>query len=423
MRESRPRVLFLTQVLPYPLVGGAKIRAYYMLRQLAQTKAVTLVSFVREDDRAEDAAHLRQYCEAVYTVPMRRSRVKDGQALLESVTGDKPLVIARDRIPEMEALLRRLVGEGGYDVVHADQTSMAYYALYTRDAHAGGRRPATVLDQHNALFLVVERQAAYERNRLRRLIWQREARQLADYEASLCLAFDEIMTVTEEDRRVLLGLLPQASAEEREGHITAVPICVDPEQQPLIERMDQGPRILHLGTMFWPPNIEGVLWFAQAILPHVLHEVPNARFTIAGKNPPPEVQALGEAASPLASHIEVTGFVPDPEILLATSRVFVVPLLAGGGMRVKILDGWQWGLPIVSTTIGAEGILTEPGANILLADEPEAFAAAVVRVLQNDELACRLRENGRAWVERHYNWREVYQRVDEVYERLTPVLV
>ena len=151
--------------------------------------------------------------------------------------------------------------------------------------------------------------------------------------------------------------------------------------------------------------------------------MPQARFTIAGKNPPPEVQALAATSSPLAQHIEVTGFVPDPQFLLATSRVFVVPLLAGGGMRVKILDGWQWGLPIVSTTIGAEGIQSEPGQNILLADEPEAFAAAVVRILQDDALACRLRENGRSWVESHYNWREVYQRVDELYYRLAPARV
>jgi glycosyltransferase involved in cell wall biosynthesis len=422
MPDSRARVLFLTQVLPFPLVGGAKIRAYYMLRQLAQSHEVTLVSFTRADDQAEDIAHLRQFCAAVHTVPMRRSLIKDGAALLESVAGDSPLVIARDRLPEMELLLRSLVGKEGYAVIHADQTSMAYYALYARDAHGAEKRPLTVLDQHNALYLVVERQAAYERNRFKRLLWRREARQLADYEASLCLAFDEVMTVTEEDRRVLLGLLPAELAAEREGHLTAVPICVDPAELPVIEHIDQGPRILHLGTMFWPPNIEGVLWFAQAVLPHVLREVPEARFTIAGKNPPPEVQALGAASAPLAKHVEVTGFVPDPQILLATSRVFVVPLLAGGGMRVKILDGWQWGLPIVSTTIGAEGILTEPGENILLADEPQAFAAAVVRLLQDDDLVCRMRENGRQWVQTHYNWREVYQRVDGVYERLMPIL-
>jgi glycosyltransferase involved in cell wall biosynthesis len=93
-----------------------------------------------------------------------------------------------------------------------------------------------------------------------------------------------------------------------------------------------------------------------------------------------------------------------------------VPLLVGGGMRVKILDGWQWGLPIVSTKIGAEGIRTRPGENILLADEPSAFADAVVRLLKDSELRNSLRENGRRWVEQEYNWRQVYSRVDSIYD-------
>ncbi len=389
-----------------------------MLRHLAKTRPVTLVSFIREDDEPDHVEHLRQYCTAVHTVPMSRSLVKDGSALLESLLGETPLIIARDRLPEMEALLRRLVNEGGFEIVHADQTSMAYYALFARDAHLPEKRPSTVLDQHNALFLVVRRQAAYERNRLKRLIWEREARRLEAYERLLCQSFDEIITVTEEDRQVLLGLLPDEMVREREPHFTAVPICVDPAAQPAIEHVEVGPHILHMGTMFWPPNVEGVLWFAHEILPLVQREVPGAIFTIAGKNPPAEIQRLAASSSQPDAHVRVTGFVADPAPMLETCTVFIVPLLAGGGMRVKILDGWQWGLPIVSTTIGAEGILSEPGENILIADDARAFAAAVVRVLKDRDLSEKLRRNGRAWVEAHYNWKEVYGQVDPIYDRL-----
>lgn len=100
----------------------------------------------------------------------------------------------------------------------------------------------------------------------------------------------------------------------------------------------------------------------------------------------------------------------------------MVPLFAAGGMRVKILDAWSWGLPIVSTTIGAEGIDYRDGENILIADEPEQFAAAICRLLTCPELAGMLRTNGRRWVEQHYDWRKMYRQWDEVYVRYLPPL-
>ena len=171
--------------------------------------------------------------------------------------------------------------------------------------------------------------------------------------------------------------------------------------------------MLHLGTMFWPPNVHGVLWFAREVLPLVHQRVPEARFVVVGKNPPLEVQAL--AADP---RIEVTGYVTDPMPYLEAADAFVVPLHAGGGMRVKIVDGWLWGLPIVSTPIGAEGIKLRNGENILLAEDAPAFAEATVRLLTDPEVNLRLRANGRTWVEDHYAWQTVYQEVDEVYGRL-----
>lgn len=428
-------ILFLTQLLPYPLVGGAKIRAYYMLRQLTQQHRVTLVSFVRPDDRPEDVAHLRQFCAAVHTVPLRRARGKDAQSFLKACVTGRPAVIERDHVRAMVGLLRWLVGQQQFDAIHADQTAMAQYALHLRQwlaRQAGNPTPAAktpaaktlaaktpllVLDEHNALFLVVRRQAAYESGWARRWLWRWEAKRLAGYEASLCLRFDHILTVTSADQAALLALLPPPAAAARRAHFRVLPICVDPAVQPVLPRHDETPQIVHLGTMFWPPNVEGVLWFAREILPRIIPQAPGVRFVIAGKNPPPAIHDLSAPGAPLADYVRVTGFVADPAGLLSQSRVFVVPLKAGGGMRVKILDAWQWGLPVVSTHIGAEGIDVQPGENILLADDPADFAAAVVRVLNDDRLAQRLRHNGRGWVEQHYDWRQVYPQLSAIYSK------
>jgi polysaccharide biosynthesis protein PslH len=410
-------ILFLTQVLPYPLVGGAKIRAYYLLRQLAKSHLVTLVSFVRDDDRPEHVAHLLTFCQAVHTVPMARSWVKNVRSLAESVLTGRPLVVVRDRLPAMQALLKRLVREGSFDVIHADQTAMAQYAHFAQAAQqATSFRPRLILDQHNALHLVVRRQAGFEKGPVR-VLWKREAGRLATYEADLCRQFDHILTVTEEDRIALLGLLPEEEAATLSERFAVLPICVDPAGQlPLAQKGDR-PQIIFLGTMFWPPNVEGVLWFAREVMPLILARVPETHFVVAGKDPPPAVQALAADGSPLTGRIEVTGFLSDARPLLSSSQVFVVPLLAGGGMRVKIVDAWMWGLPVVSTTIGAEGIETRPGENILLADEPVAFADAVVRILTDPALGKKLSVNGRQWLETHYDWRTVYPQIDEIYSQ------
>jgi glycosyltransferase involved in cell wall biosynthesis len=261
---------------------------------------------------------------------------------------------------------------------------------------------------------LVERIAANEPNPLRRRIAQREARALARYEAAMGRVYDAMLTVTQEDQARLLGLYPPGERAIMQKKLATVPICVDPDQTPVVPHQPAShPTILHLGTMFWPPNISGVLWFAKEVLPLIWQQAPVARFVIVGKNPPPEVVAL--SADP---RIAVTGYVADPTPFLAAADVFIVPLHAGGGMRVKILDAWLWGLPVVSTAIGAEGIALLDGENILIATDAASFAEATLRTLRDPSLNHKLRTAGRAWVSATYGWRSVYQAVDAVYARL-----
>jgi glycosyltransferase involved in cell wall biosynthesis len=139
--------------------------------------------------------------------------------------------------------------------------------------------------------------------------------------------------------------------------------------------------------------------------------VPEALLTVIGKNPPLELQSQSH---PIPA-IDVTGYVDNLERYLAETAVFIVPLHAGGGMRVKILDAWSWGLPVVSTTIGAEGLNAKDGHNLLVGDDAQTFAEAVVRVLKDRELADELSDAGRRTVESKYDWRKAYRAWDRVY--------
>lgn len=398
------RILYLTQVLPYPLSTGAKVRQYYVLRYLSQHHAVTLVSFVRPDDRAEHIDHLKTFCAAVHTVPMTRSRWRDLRAGLKAVATGQPIVIVRDEIEAMQHLLARLMASERFEVVHADQVAMAQYAL---GVSGSAKR---VLDLHNAMYLVTQRLAENEPNFIKRLVLQRETHALAKYEAQLCAQFDRVVFVTDDDRRALEPQFARFGVKLNPAKFTTIPICSDPIDKAAIPPVDKPFRVTALGVMFWPPNAEGVAWFAREAWPQVRAQFPAARLTIVGKNPPPMLTDLNGVDG-----IEVLGFVPDVQSILAETAAFIVPLRAGGGMRVKILDTWCWGLPIVSTRIGAEGIAVRDGENILLADTADELAQAVNRVLGDPALAAQLRHNGRAWIEAKYDWRTTYRAWDAVY--------
>ncbi|MBP7687470.1 MAG: glycosyltransferase [Thermoflexales bacterium] len=397
------RILYLTQVLPYPLSTGAKVRQYYVLRYLSQHHEVTLVSFVRPDDRAEHVQHLQTFCKAVHTVPMTRSRGRDIRAGLKALATGQPIVIVRDEIPAMQHLLARLTASEHFDVVHADQVAMAQYAL-------GVPNVRRVLDLHNAMYLVTQRLADNEPNFIKRLVLQRETQALAKYEAQLCAQFDRVVFVTDDDKHALEPQFDRFRVKIDPNKFSTIPICSDPIDKAAIPPVDQPFRVTALGVMFWPPNAEGVAWFAREAWPQVRAKFPEARLTIVGKNPPPMLTDMNGVDG-----IEVLGFVPDVQAVLAETAAFIVPLRAGGGMRVKILDTWCWSLPIVSTRIGAEGIAVREGENILLADTADELAQAVNRVLGDATLATQLRRNGRAWIEAKYDWRTTYRAWDEVY--------
>lgn len=403
-----PNILFLSQLVPYPPDSGPKVRSYNVLRYLAQKHAVTLVALRRSDDSEEALEHLRTICKAVHTIPIERSMSRDILNLAGSLLTNDSFIIRRDRVVAMQALIDHELNRSHFDFIHADQLWMAQYALRSRKSDA---RPALILDEHNATFQIFQRMAGGERNPVRKLILEREWRALQRYEVETCAKFDQVVTVTENDLTILEPMVNSLDVSTTNNHFQVIPICIDTESIEVVKPVHRSQEILHMGTMFWMPNFEGVSWFIQEVWPLVKTKVSEASFTIVGKRPPGGLIRQADQDD----SIQVTGYVEDPTENLENSAAFIVPLHSGSGMRVKIVESWARGLPIVSTTIGAEGLRYRDGENILIADGAEAFAAATVRVLQDTELNLRLRKNGREWAEQHYDWRKTYARWDEVY--------
>ena len=396
------KILFLTQVLPYPLDSGPKIRAYYVLRQLAAEHQITLVSFVRTQKETKNAEHLRPYCKSIHLLPMVRSRSRDAWHMAGSLFSGRPFVIQRDRSASMRKSLKIFTSEDSYDVIHADQLNMAQYAL-------GCQARSRILDAHNAVWTVVHRLCQSTSWGLRRLLLELEWRKMRRYEGEVCSRFDRIVAVTEEDRYAL------ASITEDTPDMHVIPIAVDTAALRKVQYDGESQRIVSVGTMFWPPNVEGMLWFVKAVYPLIKRALPEATLDIIGARPVPEIRELSQPDK----GIRVLGYVEDVLPYLRQSAVFVVPLRAGGGMRVKILDTWARGIPIVSTSNGCEGIAgAAHEENILVADQPAEFADQVVRVMRDRNLAHRLVHNGRYTVETSYDWRSLYNDYTRLYHEL-----
>jgi glycosyltransferase involved in cell wall biosynthesis len=388
-------VLLLTQVLPYPPDSGPKIKTYNVIKYLAQHHRVTLVSFVR-GDQSEYVRHLEQYCEAVYTMPMERGIAWDGRAMVRSLLTRQPWMMVRDDRRAMRHLVERLAEEHSFDVAHADQLNMAQYAEGVPGAFK-------VLDTHNALWLLYRRLSSTMSPGPRKLLLGRDWRLLKRYEGRMVREFDAVLAVSHED---------EAALQEAAGQlvdIVVIPIAIDTDQVTPIERAAEAGHILHIGTMYWPPNIDGVLWFIHQVYPHIRARRPDVVFDVVGVRPPQEIVDLGGEGT----GVNVTGYVEDLTPYLEHAGVMVVR--AGGGIRVKILNGLAQALPIVSTSLGCEGIAVEAGRHLLIADTPEEFAQATLRLLNDRDLAGELGRNGRRLIQSRYDYRVACRPLEDVY--------
>lgn len=395
------RILMLTQVLPFPPDAGPKVKTYNLLQYLVRHHDVTLVSLVRSEAEAARADALREQCAAVYTVPLQRSRGRDLYHLAGSVISGDSFLMRRDASRELRTLLHELTSRQAFDIIHADQLNMAQFAV---DLPAGAR----VIDQHNAVWTIVQRMAEHSPY-ARRVGLELEARRLRRYEARICARFDGLLAVSKPDLAFLE--LAAAEAEVSLPPTAIIPIAVDAHGAPPVARDPQPTSILSMATMFWPPNVDGVLWFAREVYPLLKAACPTARFDVVGARPPASVRQL-TTADP---SINVTGYVDDPQPYLEAAAALIVPVRAGGGMRVKILEALARGLPIVSTTIGYEGIVLDPGRHLLVGDTPAAFAEALISVVRNPALGRRLAAAGRTVAEDVYDWRVVNPQIEHLY--------
>jgi len=393
----RPSVLAVTSEVPWPLNSGGHLRTFHLLRTLARRFDVRLVVPTRGNDEAGRAA-LEHAGITLRLVPVPpRTRLSEAIKVGTSAARREPYVMfARHR---SRAVARALAAEAGArrpDVLYLDHLDSLVYA---------GTVPSApiVTDLHNVYSRLAGRAGDEMPGRLRRIYLTREARLLARRELVAARKAHTIMAVSDDDAGYFAAL--------GAARVVVVPNGVDCSAYAGASTARPGPpTILYVGALDWPPNATAARLLATEVLAAVRLRVPDARVTIVGKNPPPEVLALAQQEA----NVEVAGNVRDVVPYFRGAHVLAVPLEAGGGTRLKILEAFAAGLPVVSTPVGCEGIDGVHEQHLLVADRPQ-FADAIVRSLLDPAAAGERAGRAQRLAEECYDWSAVGRRaVDAV---------
>jgi len=409
------RILFLTPQIPFPPQQGTTIRNFNLLAQLSEHHIVDLLSFDESPRETKDLGPLTEMCGEVRLVPAaRRSMRERAWSLLSTSLPDMAL---RLRSSLFEVSLRKMVESQGYDVVQIEGIEMGPHLLCLRQwiqSRPGAMRsPWLVFEDHNAEYVLQRRAYETDRRHLRRWIgaiysWI-QWRRLRKYEAAVCRSADAVVAVSEADATALESLVPGLCP-------AVVPNGVDLQlYDPLgVAPLPLGSNVLlFTGKMDFRPNVDGVLWFCDEVWPLVRERIPDAQFFIVGKDPHPRLRRLHGRPG-----ITVTGWVGQILPYFAAASVYVVPLRVGGGTRLKVLEAMAMGLPMVSTALGAEGLGVESGEQLILADDPDQFAAAVLALLEDESVSRRLGDNAQRFVRQRYGWPAIVPRLEQVYASL-----
>ncbi len=406
-------ILFLTQILPYPPNAGPRVKTWHVIQYLAQQGAhVTLLTFIRAEERKYLPA-VEKICEQVIPILIKRNRIKDVLYLLKSMVTNNSFLVTRDQSRPMNTEIETLIKNKAFDVIHADQLTMAQFALTAKLIHQQTyptlAPPQLIFDAHNATWTILDRMQPQVPFFLRPLVrWERN--RVKNYEGVLLRSFDHTLAVTEIDQQALLETLAAPLPPSNKLHV--IPIAVDTQTLRPVHREKNSHHIITLGTLHYPPNADGIRWFMQKVFPLIQTQHPQAVLTVIGKNPPKDFYQL---QSLFPGQIHITGYVDQLEPYLQQAAVMVVPVLAGGGMRVRILEAFSRQIPVVTTTIGLEGIHAVAGRDVLIADSVQPFAQAVLNLLESESLQREIATNGRRLVQQQYDWKTVFSALNSIY--------
>lgn len=387
------KILMLTPYFPYPLVSGGQTRTYNLLKNLAQKHQITLFSFIRKDEEREFIPQLLKYCPRVEV--FKRRRAWSVFNILTAGVTPLPLLVSIYYSPKMKKIICQELEKNSYDLIHAE-------CFYVMPNLPKTEIPILLVEQ-TIEFLVYQHFAKtfplkvlrpflyFDVTKIR--FWEKHYWQKADLVAAMC----------QSDKEIMESLVPRL-------HVEIVPNGIDGDFFSEVKfQKSKKPTVLFVGNFKWLQNKEAAMILVEKIWPQIKEKVKDTRLLIVGRNPTVKIKNLA------SSQISVLENLEDIREAYQKATLLLAPIKGPGGTRFKILEAMASGTPVVTTSVGIEGIGAKDGQEALICDEPKKLAAAAVRLLQDPKLAQKISTSARKLVLEKYNWGKIAQDLDKIY--------
>jgi glycosyltransferase involved in cell wall biosynthesis len=387
------RILWLKTELLHPVDKGGKIRTYQMLKALKREHYVTYLTL--DDGTADSDAVERatEYChELVRIRHSTREKFSAGfyAELAANLFSPLPYFMKKYESAEMRREVAERARAGDFDVLVCDFLNPAVNVPHALPV-------PTVLFQHNVEAMIWKRHYEVQTHPLKKAYLYGQWRKAFAYERAACRRFDMVVTVSRDDTETI-------TRDYGVTNVSDVPTGVDTEFFRPVEGVSVEPdSLVFTGSMDWLPNEDAIQFFTREIMPLIRERRPEVKLTVVGRKPYASLLELSKRDP----SIIVTGRVEDVRPFMERAAAYIVPIRIGGGTRLKIYEAMAMEKPVVSTTVGAEGLPVRDGQDLLIADTPRAFADAVVRVLTDAELARKLGERSASTVREQFGWDKV----------------
>jgi len=405
-------ILWLSQLVPYPPMGGVLQRAYHLIHELSHYHTVDLLAFNQQDlmspffgdmSQALDVAQkeLGTFCRHIKFIPIECDRASYGKHLLalKSLVTKDPYTINWLKSRTFSEQLKIFLSKHDYNLIHFDTISLIPYLKYVTD------KPV-VLDHHNIESHMLLRRADNEKNSLKQWYFKQEGRRLEAVEKRVCPQFSLNITCSKIDQDRLIELTGNSRVEE-------VPNGVDTDYFQPDESIEQQQSLIFVGTLSWYPNIEAIRFIAYELWPRIKATIPDVTIDIIGANPPQDIKQVGE--SDVRFHVH--GFVDDVRPYMDKAAVYVCPISDGGGTKLKILDAFAMGKAVVAHPIACEGIHAIEGKHVLFAENADQYLHHIREFLDDEALRYRLGRNARQLIEQEYAYHQIGENLSALYEK------
>jgi polysaccharide biosynthesis protein PslH len=387
-------ILVLTKNLPYPLDQGGSIRNYNLLKHLAKYHDIYLLSIIRSEKEAAAIQKMEAFCKKVVGVPLQRSFMVKALDMLISFFSPFPYTVLANTHSRIKASLSRMLTENAIDLVQIQELYLA-----ANVSQASITLPV-VLDAQNSEPLIFERMIAVEKNRIKKAYYFAQKKKMAWFERKVAACAAGIFSVSSQEK---------AYFEQFNKHVFLVPNGI--EQTKNVPPSTSN-KLLFTGLLSYPPNRDALLFFLEEIWPLIRDENPFLQFNIVGRSPDAVLLNYSDAR---------VRFFPDEDDIIPffnESRIMVVPLRAGGGTRFKILEAFAERVPVVSTSIGADGLDVKNNEHLLIRDTPESFAEAVLELYCDKALTRKMVDNATLLLREKYLWADIVKNCLSAYQAI-----